>query len=963
MQQLAGHRRVGRYNISSWTIFTVVFFVLMLMGNLAFAADSNTDNSTYGTFIPSADDISVYLLSIIFGVVDGVLHGSGSQIMGQMFAVFNASVLFLAGIIFSYIIGKGVVDTAHEGEFMGKNKSTFMVPIRIAVATALLLPKATGYCVLQIVVMWLVVQGVGVADHVWSAALDYVNRGGSLASAPASTTNSAIISPTMTISGQILTSQVCMVMLEQSIGAVGGQYNVTNSSTNAPMYFGSGVPPLPPPSFLSTINLANYATQINQSPYSPLSVPMPNFPVSSPYSKLNGACGVLSPGDYNQLRSNGNPSFSGSGSLTDQMNLARLVAVQQLYMELQPTANLIVNNIMSNQNLLNPAQAPGIGTASNSSGGPSTPINPSSGLTYGPGALTWNGGLTSGFELYSAAVDYLAIIQPNLNLLSSANNSSAQQQMQSIINSAEDKGWLLAGTFYFQLTSLAQAAGSGTTDLATTSVSYNGGTTLTMSSIDAAVANFAAQYNVPSTYFLGKLNVSSQSSSGTSGSIPVDLHAILSTLLSPSSQIPAYDLGDYINSAIVYGSTQAGQNSASGGGTPDYSQLLSTLNYTPDSTISQGAIWKSTGASCPSVRSLSSLIKASGCYGLSPFISLYYSTQAILTSVVLPAAANLFIKTIFNLNLSWVNALSTNLQNASLDPLVTLGQLGVSFINNAFNAWMIFTMIGSMLSLSNSGFIALLMLLAPVVTAIVGAYMAAGITFTYYITLLPYMLFTFGGLSWLIAVIEAMVAAPLVAFGILHPDGHETWGRSEPALMILLNVFFRPALMIIGFIAGASLARVGLMLLNMGFGAISTTLISTIQATGFAGAIAPIFLLIIYLSMVTQIVTKAFALIHILPDKVLRFLQGGQAESLGAETAGMVDQTKNAVEGASGRLTGTGGQISQDSKGAVREQRQQSQQKASEKANKEKDDERERRADERAGKDTKPKGKGSIGTS
>ncbi|MCK1871937.1 hypothetical protein MXE23_14935, partial [Legionella pneumophila] len=42
------------------------------------------------SFAPPASDLSVVFLGNLFGVVDGVLHGTGSQIMGNMFGVFNS---------------------------------------------------------------------------------------------------------------------------------------------------------------------------------------------------------------------------------------------------------------------------------------------------------------------------------------------------------------------------------------------------------------------------------------------------------------------------------------------------------------------------------------------------------------------------------------------------------------------------------------------------------------------------------------------------------------------------------------------------------------------------------------------------------------------------------------------------------------------------------------------------------
>ena len=150
------------------TLFSVFFPILAL------AAD---DSGTM-SFAPPASDISVTFLGNIFGVVDGVLHGTGSQIMGTMFGVFNAAVLALGGIVIMYIILVSTMNTAHEGQMLGQKWSSIWVPVRATIGLSFLIPKTSGYCLMQIFVMWVVLQGVGVADKVWGTALNYHNRGG-----------------------------------------------------------------------------------------------------------------------------------------------------------------------------------------------------------------------------------------------------------------------------------------------------------------------------------------------------------------------------------------------------------------------------------------------------------------------------------------------------------------------------------------------------------------------------------------------------------------------------------------------------------------------------------------------------------------------------------------------------------------------------------------------------------------
>jgi len=74
-----------------------IFISLMLLPLSLFAENTLS-------FTPPATDYSVIFLGNLFGIVDGVLHGSGSQIMGEMFGVLNASILAISGVIIMYTL-------------------------------------------------------------------------------------------------------------------------------------------------------------------------------------------------------------------------------------------------------------------------------------------------------------------------------------------------------------------------------------------------------------------------------------------------------------------------------------------------------------------------------------------------------------------------------------------------------------------------------------------------------------------------------------------------------------------------------------------------------------------------------------------------------------------------------------------------------------------------------------------
>lgn len=137
-----------------------------------------------GFFKPPADDTSIGFLREIFGaVVDTIMSGQTSDqaadtALAAGFQVFGMGVLALGMLFVIYTTIKGAVDTAHDGEFLGKKLSSVWVPLRTAVGTAFLLPLKSGFSLVQIAVLWVGIHGVGLADRVWVAMADYMGQTG-----------------------------------------------------------------------------------------------------------------------------------------------------------------------------------------------------------------------------------------------------------------------------------------------------------------------------------------------------------------------------------------------------------------------------------------------------------------------------------------------------------------------------------------------------------------------------------------------------------------------------------------------------------------------------------------------------------------------------------------------------------------------------------------------------------------
>ncbi len=136
---------------------------------------------------PPAGDVSIKLfLSQLFGsALPGALGAGGQDPLGAMFGIFNGGMLIVGGIIAAYTLVVGTMQTAHDGEMLGKQWSSLWVPIRTVLGIGMVVPLGNGYCVAQYLVMWLTVQSVGLADSLWTVFVnDYLKQAAVNVSAP-----------------------------------------------------------------------------------------------------------------------------------------------------------------------------------------------------------------------------------------------------------------------------------------------------------------------------------------------------------------------------------------------------------------------------------------------------------------------------------------------------------------------------------------------------------------------------------------------------------------------------------------------------------------------------------------------------------------------------------------------------------------------------------------------------------
>ncbi|GAB4393257.1 MAG: hypothetical protein Tsb005_10770 [Gammaproteobacteria bacterium] len=792
-------------------------------------------------FTPVPNDLSVSFLGSIFGVVDGVLQGS-SQLLGQMFGVFNSAALTLVFIIGGYVLLVSTLNSAQQGEVLGQRWSSIWIPGRLVLGVALLIPRATGYNTLQVLLMYVVVQGVGAADAIWNTILGYVQSGGVIVEQQISptTVRGSDSGPTIKDSAyNVLLSEVCMLATERELND-----RRQRDLDSGAFQQGDANDPGPVPSFEATISNVLGIDEHNSS----FTLNFPdnsNNELTGYYERFAGACGHITwqptqvPADFSSDTQN-LPVFQDT---VNRINQTRSIAVQQMVLDLLPVARSIVNNFYDN--------LPGTGLG----GGTQSPANR---LTLGylksdnnsfPVWDGWDGRapLLRGSEIRDAAVTYQDLVYPALRGLSQDFQNRTQPQF---IQKAAADGWISAGQYYFDLTRLNEKV------------------------------HDIAQDQTPRAS--GPETEGTRSSSGSAGGSTCP--NLTSTIADETQHVQDVLYGDYepfINTSSV-SSIASGQGLTCESWMALYNQQAQRYpEQRREDHSSAASRWiVGTTATAATVAGLGFSVIPGGI------------PVGILVGVTIGKLGQAF-------------ADLANAQQSNVDPLVSIARFGNNLLNLVTLMWIVggisttaitlVSSVGACLNPVPYATLAFLMWFLPLWTFLMGIFFTAGISMSVIVPLMPYLIFTFAAIGWFVSVIESMIAAPLVGLALVVPEGNEALGRSANGIMLILGVFLRPSLMLFGFVTSIILVYVGVWLFNTGF------LYAAQQAFGASSAfkIGVLFqiagFIFVYFMGVLTIVNKSFTMIHVIPDRILRWLGGGY-ETFGQEFAGSAGEIRSGFQ-------------------------------------------------------------------
>ena len=434
------------------------------------AAEDARDSSDIN-LKPPPGDLSVMFLGNIFGVVDGVLAGTGSQIAGTLFGVFNSAVLALGGIIISYTLMLSTINTAQDGQFLGQRMSSIWVPLRTVGGAMLLMPKASGYCVMQIFIMWIVVQGIGAADKVWAQALSYLNRGGAIVRPnvdPITSMSKNNDSSVFNGAYGMFVGQVCMGAMQRGLARYRRTVNSDNTCATTSDPAMSSFCKTPVPNFIDSINFFDDSL----AAANPITINMPTLK-EDPYTILNGICGSIQ-FDAFSLGDSATPGVTNAEEmgLTESqegtLNSSRNVAMSQMYEFLSIVANQVVDNDKNFNLEANgfPWGLPLTVELAKCTADTNPYTTDKSGCTGCDGittyknsaCLSWeleNGAmepvLLRGTEIQDAVATYNGMMSASLFIKSQVSDSGNYKLQRDFLSKAQSSGWLLAGAYYFRL--------------------------------------------------------------------------------------------------------------------------------------------------------------------------------------------------------------------------------------------------------------------------------------------------------------------------------------------------------------------------------------------------------------------------------------------------------------------------------------------------------------------------------
>jgi hypothetical protein len=853
-----------------------------------------TDLDSSDVFNVGRDDVSLSYLRMIFGSVGTALSGASNQLAGEIFRIFNLGVLVMTGTLISYTMAMTVVNTSQDAQQAAQKVSPW-VTARIVAGASMLIPQFNGYSGVQVLVMTVVVQGVGFADTAWNHALDYIKQtGGAAYVAPAASQyeDLATIAKTKAFpTVAFYNSSLCVAILKSEV--IAAQGNTSQECANLSISgadFGMSMVES------GTTITTNFGV-IDQTKANEIKE---KCQVGSTSPDLGKICGHFTV-DTAAIGSANTPSVVKS--------TMKLALIQEAMSQYASASNVYGQYLRS----LNKAAYKKDHLCIDLS-------------AKNPRLCPIARQFVSGASAYYSIISRLRKV------------TGVAAEDTTWIDDAKAQGWIMAGMHY-------RALVGKSSEKAPTLTPAVARFKITNEPISAAGMSWVKSSDA-TTFYNGFFLDTTAGWFEKVVTLTKDIIDDIQSADNPGSEAMTKDVANFKKGSMAYTLNKL---------TWKTSQVMSKMQKGLDSPKkkAEGAFGgqKLDFAAQNMVTSMMIVMQNIFGYYPSGSSSITYeegfkSGNACPAGEEFKPGTNYFKGKCVISGKGILGGLKLGLKGGHEDPLAQAANLGASMINAAVLYWsttlkqLYATMIGLVMGsfawiagievisgiaqavvpspavagginvAANLGQAAIRMLFEldkaamelflPLGSALMTVVFTTGVILAVYVPFMPFLLFLFGAIGWLIAVIEAMVAAPLVAMGVTHPEGHDLLGKSEQGLMLLLGIFVRPVLMIVGLFFAIVLANTALKLLNLGFlfallqfyTSLSKSVleIDASKVEGFVYVVSSVGIMTVYAYVVVAILEQVFSLIYQIPDRILRWIGGPQE---GAGSAGqMMQQVK-----------------------------------------------------------------------
>jgi conjugal transfer/type IV secretion protein DotA/TraY len=264
---------------------------------------------------------------------------------------------------------------------------------------------------------------------------------------------------------------------------------------------------------------------------------------------------------------------------------------------------------------------------------------------------------------------------------------------------------------------------------------------------------------------------------------------------------------------------------------------------------------------------------------------------------------------------SYMYSVMQDMVSNNNEPLITLAIFGQTLLKLAFDMMMAAVILGGIMVGVSAICASQLSTFAIGMTTALGGFLTSimlafgflipmGVSLGIYLPLMPVTMYALGALMWFMTVVESMVAGPVIALGLVIPS-QSNFGKAEPSILMLFNVFLRPSLMVIGMVLGTKMFDI----FSIYFSNVTISAFASIGKTaGFNqwyGLVFIIFWFFFGFSIVA-VAQRCFSLIYVLPDKVINWIggQGGSSRDISEDLQTMQQSLEKGGEALKKEVSG-----------------------------------------------------------